>query len=131
MHIETMESFGNFLKTRTDNLKQHVFTGSTLNLANPSPISSRKNVTGSVQNLSSYCDVIDENEITRSNVPGVYAFDDMVGREVGFVMLQLVNALKNLQSKGIEELPLSLSNVILCRDLENKDTQPKLCILQG
>lgn len=57
-------------------------------------------------------------------------FDDLLCREVGFIMLQLVNGLKMLQAKGVEDMPLSLSNIIMCRELE-KETQARLCILQG
>ncbi|XP_076260571.1 uncharacterized protein LOC143196616 isoform X2 [Rhynchophorus ferrugineus] len=47
-----------------------------------------------------------------------------------FIMLQLVNALKMLQAQGIEELPLSLSSFVLCKDMD-RDTHHRLCILQG
>lgn len=47
-----------------------------------------------------------------------------------FIMLQLVNALKNLQAQGIEELPVSLSSFLLCKDME-KDVYQKLFVLQG
>lgn len=57
-------------------------------------------------------------------------FDDLLCREVGFIMLQLVNGLKMMQSKGIEDMPSNLSNIIMCRELE-KETQARLCILQG
>lgn len=57
-------------------------------------------------------------------------FDDLLCREVGFIMLQLVNGLKMLQAKGVEDMPMSLSNVIMCRETE-KETQARLCILQG
>jgi hypothetical protein len=57
-------------------------------------------------------------------------FDDLLCREVGFIMLQLVNGLKMMQAKGVEDMPLSLSNIIMCRDME-KETQARLCILQG
>lgn len=57
-------------------------------------------------------------------------FDDLLCREVGFIMLQLVNGLKMMQSKGVEDIPLSLSNIIMCRELD-KETQARLCILQG
>ena len=57
-------------------------------------------------------------------------FDDLLCREVGFIMLQLVNGLKMMQSKGVEDMPLSLSNIIMCRELD-KETQARLCILQG
>lgn len=91
----------------------------------------------SVQNLSTFQE---DGEIAKENnsavgvphqIPGMPSFDELMCREVGFVLLQLVNGLKLLQSKGIEELPLSLSNVILCRNLENKDAQAKLCVLHG
>jgi hypothetical protein len=49
-------------------------------------------------------------------------------RDGSFVLLQLVNGLKTLQAQGIEEGPLSLSNFVLCR--EERDPQPRLCILQ-
>lgn len=56
--------------------------------------------------------------------------DDVQCREVAFIMLQLLNALKMMQAKGHEEMPLSLSNVVMIREAD-KDTQSKLCILQG
>jgi hypothetical protein len=58
-------------------------------------------------------------------------FDDFLCREVGFICLQLINGLKNMQAKGIEEMPMSLSNIIVCRETDVKDQQGKLCILQG
>ncbi|XP_044755946.1 uncharacterized protein LOC123314706 [Coccinella septempunctata] len=51
-------------------------------------------------------------------------------KENVFIMLQLVNALKNLQAQGIEELPVSLSSFVLCKDME-KDVYQKLFVLQG
>lgn len=57
-------------------------------------------------------------------------FDDLLCREVGFIMLQLLNGLKMLQAKGVESLPLSLANVIMCREVD-KEPQARLCILQG
>ena len=57
--------------------------------------------------------------------------DDLLCREVGFICLQLINGLKNMQAKGIEEMPLSLSNIIMCREIDVKDQQARLCILQG
>lgn len=47
-----------------------------------------------------------------------------------FGLLQLINALKLLQAQGIEELPLSLTSFILCRDME-RDVHNRLCVLQG
>lgn len=58
-------------------------------------------------------------------------FDDLLCREVGFIILQLINGLKNMQAKGIEEMPLSLSNIIMTREVDAKDQQARLCILQG
>lgn len=46
-----------------------------------------------------------------------------------FVLLQLVNALKNLQARGIEEGSKNLGNLVLCR--EDKDTCYRLYMLQG
>ncbi|XP_074100360.1 uncharacterized protein LOC141528290 isoform X1 [Cotesia typhae] len=45
------------------------------------------------------------------------------------VLLQLVNALKNLQARGIEEFPKSLSNVVLCQ--EEKTLSWRLYLLQN
>ncbi|XP_012281505.1 uncharacterized protein LOC105700329 isoform X2 [Orussus abietinus] len=50
-------------------------------------------------------------------------------RESSFVLLQFVNALKNLQARGIEDAPRDLSNVVLCR--EDKDACYRLYLLQG
>ncbi|XP_068086010.1 uncharacterized protein [Anabrus simplex] len=44
-----------------------------------------------------------------------------------FIMLQLINGLKLLQARGIEEAPVSLSSFVLCR--EERDPQPRLCVL--
>lgn len=101
---------------------------------------------GSVQNLNIinetyYDDTLgleepdaDEFDTIMTMLPqnpiGFPSFDEIMCREVGFVMLQLVNGLKNLQAKGIEEMPLSLSNVILCKEMENKEAQARLCVLQ-
>lgn len=57
-------------------------------------------------------------------------FDDLLCREVGFIMLQLVNGLKMMQAKGVEDMPLNLSTIIMCRE-QDKETQARLCILQG
>lgn len=54
--------------------------------------------------------------------------EEGLAREASFVLLQLVNAFKNLQARGIEEAPKNLSNAILCR--EDKDACYKLYILQ-
>nr|CAH7749343.1 unnamed protein product [Callosobruchus chinensis] len=52
-----------------------------------------------------------------------------IWKDSNFVMLQLVNALKTLQAQGIEELPVSLSCFVLCKEME-KDNHHRLCILQ-
>lgn len=78
----------------------------------------------------------DDSESSNEKAPTVESksknglFDDLLCREVGFIMLQLVNGLKMMQAKGVEDMPLSLSNIIMCRELE-KETQARLCILQG
>ncbi|XP_029164013.1 uncharacterized protein LOC114935355 isoform X2 [Nylanderia fulva] len=48
-------------------------------------------------------------------------------REASFVLLQLVNALKSLQARGIEDVNGSLNDVILCRE----DVYYRLYLLQG
>lgn len=53
-----------------------------------------------------------------------------MNRDACFTLLQFVNSLKSLQAQGIEEIPLSLSNFILCHDVD-KDTHHRLCLLQG
>lgn len=50
-----------------------------------------------------------------------------VSREASFVLLQLVNALKSLQARGIEDASRSLSDVVLCRE----DVYYRLYLLQG
>ncbi|XP_075148691.1 uncharacterized protein LOC142222435 [Haematobia irritans] len=62
---------------------------------------------------------------------GMPAFDDVMTREVAFIMLQLINGMKHLQVKAVEEMPLSLSNVVLSKEYDNKDAQARLCVLQG
>ncbi|CAH1967972.1 unnamed protein product [Acanthoscelides obtectus] len=54
---------------------------------------------------------------------------DEAWKDSNFVMLQLVNALKILQAQGIEELPVSLSCFVLCKEME-KDNHHRLCVLQ-
>jgi len=48
-------------------------------------------------------------------------------RETSFVFLQLVNALKSLQARGIEDASKSLNDVVLCRE----DVYYRLYLLQG
>lgn len=168
MFVDTLQSFGQMLRIRSDNLKHHqAFGGSTINLSDQhhhqnsshgttsSSAMTHASGTGtlsslragqSVQNLSTFHDYAQQhNDATAAAtgsadqppnafqpLPGMPSFDDLLCREVGFVLLQLVNGLKSLQAKGIEELPLGLSNVILCRELEpNRDAQAKLCVLHG
>lgn len=50
-------------------------------------------------------------------------------REASFVLLQLLNALKSLQARGIEDTSKSLNDVLLCR--EDKDVCYRLYLLQG
>lgn len=50
-------------------------------------------------------------------------------KDGSFVLLQLVHALKILQAQGIEELPLSLTSFVLCREVD-KDVNFRLCVLQ-
>ncbi|XP_051164473.1 uncharacterized protein LOC127283559 isoform X2 [Leptopilina boulardi] len=55
--------------------------------------------------------------------------DEGTTKDSFFVLLQFVNALKNLQARGIEESPKNLSNVVLCR--EDKDACYRIYLLQG
>lgn len=48
-------------------------------------------------------------------------------REASFVLLQLVNALKSLQARGIEDANGSLNDIILCRE----NVYYRLYLLQG
>lgn len=56
--------------------------------------------------------------------------NEEVWKDGSFILLQLVNALKVLQAQGIEELPLSLTSFVLCREVD-KDVNYRLCVLQG
>ncbi|KAL0269910.1 UNVERIFIED_CONTAM: hypothetical protein PYX00_007490 [Menopon gallinae] len=47
-------------------------------------------------------------------------------KEVNFVLLQIINALKSLQAQGIEEAPSNLTNLIVCR--EDRDPHPRICL---
>lgn len=121
------------------------FGGSIPNLATTQKEFIHKSSVGSVQNLNTLNEAYNESvlpieviseemESIVSLLPklptGFPSYDEIMCREVGFVMLQLVNGLKTLQSKGIEEMPMSLSNVILCKEMENKEAQARLCVLQ-
>lgn len=115
LNVETLESMGMMIKSKAQN--QSLFGGSMMTLNNGNSIDDES---ASVNEKSSVSDVKAKNGL----------FDDLLCREVGFIMLQLVNGLKMMQAKGIEDMPLSLSNVIMCRELD-KETQARLCILQG
>lgn len=134
MIVDSLQTFGQMLKIRSDNLKNQTFGGSTLNLSTDGTSSNLSSPTlrggQSVQNLSTI-DTSETDSGSAQQIPGMPSFDDILFREVGFVMLQLVNGLKNIQAKGIEELPLSLTNVILCKELENKESQARLHVLHG
>lgn len=51
---------------------------------------------------------------------------DETKKEINFVLLQIINALKSLQAQGIEEAPVNLNNLIVCR--EERDPHPRICI---
>ncbi|XP_011296876.1 uncharacterized protein [Fopius arisanus] len=57
------------------------------------------------------------------------ASNETIMRECCLVLLQFVTALKNLQARGIEELPKSLGNFVLCK--EEKDPSYRLYHLQS
>jgi len=54
--------------------------------------------------------------------------NENANREPLFVLLQLINALKSLQARGIEDANKSLNDVVLCR--EDKDICYRLYLLQ-
>lgn len=135
MQIDTLQSFGNILKSKSTTAmlsSNGTFGGSIPNLSSIKDHKFARNG-NSVQNLSTMHESLDE-ESTFTSTPvsmgGISNYEDILFREVGFVMLQLINGLKSLQAKGIEELALSLSNIILCKEVENKDAQARLCVLQ-
>ncbi|XP_016960802.1 serine-rich adhesin for platelets [Drosophila biarmipes] len=141
LQLETLQSIGSILKGKSQVLDKSNFNfrGSIPNLSglkdgNGSLAGNLRNVV-SVQNLST---LNEESSATSmgaddasANANAMPAFDDVMTREVAFIMLQLVNGMKNLQAKAIEETPLSLSNVVLSKDMDNKDAQARLCVLQG
>lgn len=73
--------------------------------------------------------------LTCSHVTTIQLFGDMLknvnnesaNKEASFVLLQLVNALKSLQARGIEYTSKSLNDVVLCRE----DVYYRLYLLQG
>lgn len=112
LNVETLESMGSMIKSKA--LNHSLFNGSVMGLNN--------NDEDAVS--------VNEKSVPFEGKSKNGLFDDLLCREVGFIMLQLVNGLKMMQSKGIEDMPLSLSNIIMCRELD-KETQARLCILQG
>lgn len=141
MQLDTLQSIGIILKNKSQIADKHMnFRGSIPNLSitnqqlneKSNNISTNLRNVYSVQNLTTLNEEIQEKSSEDIlNLPGMPSFDDVMCREVGFIMLQLVNGLKNLQAKAIEEMPISLSNVILCKEIENKDAQARLCVLHG
>ncbi|CRK90877.1 CLUMA_CG004567, isoform A [Clunio marinus] len=117
LNVETLEAMGAMIKSKAQN--QSLFNGSNINLNSNN--SNLDDDTISMNEKSPSSDI-------KLNKNGL--FDDLLCREVSFIMLQLVNGLKMLQAKGVEEMPLGLSNIIMCRELD-KETQARLCILQG
>ncbi|XP_055852381.1 uncharacterized protein LOC129916436 [Episyrphus balteatus] len=137
LQLETLQSIGTILKNKSQMLDKSLynFRGSIPNLSGLKENGMSLRNVCSVSNLCSLsedakaagAEKMEESQL----VPGMPSFDDVMSREVAFIMLQLVNGLKNLQAKAIEEMPLSLSNVVLAKDVENKDAQARLCVLQG
>ncbi|GAB0099695.1 uncharacterized protein DMENIID0001_155820 [Sergentomyia squamirostris] len=142
MLVDTLMSLGSILKSKVDNQKispaRAPFGGSIPNLSTVKD-SVQPPVRGSVQNLS----VLNEDDTEETELDSIVSAltpnptglsntsDEVLCREVGFVMLQLINGLKSLQAKGTEEMPLTLSNVILCKEVDNKEAQARLCVLQS
>jgi hypothetical protein len=120
MHVDTLESLGAIMKSKAQN--QSLF-GSMINIAkSPNPGAPIKE-----ENEEDFPDKMADSK----DAKGQGLFDDLLCREVGFIMLQFVNGLKNMQAKGIEEMPANLANVILCKETDNKEAQARLCVLQG
>ncbi|KAK4882957.1 hypothetical protein RN001_006276 [Aquatica leii] len=75
-----------------------------------------------INTIQSYTDLLKNKSSNNSQ-------EDLF-KDACFIVLQLINALKMLQSRGIEELPLSLNSFIIYREME-KDNHHRLCVLQG
>lgn len=135
LQLETLQSIGTILKNKSQMLDKSMynFRGSIPNLSGLKENGMSLRNVCSVSNLTSLTEDAKAAEKSEESqiVPGMPSFDDVMSREVAFIMLQLVNGLKNLQAKAIEEMPLSLSNVVLAKDVDNKDAQARLCVLQG
>ncbi|XP_037815909.1 serine-rich adhesin for platelets [Lucilia sericata] len=140
LQMDTLQSIGAILKGKSQVLDKSNFNfrGSIPNLNILKDASGVNNMRNgmSVQNLSTLNEetadkVYTEDGEAASSSNGIPAFDDVMTREVAFIMLQLINGMKNLQVKAVEEMPLSLSNVVLSKEYDNKDAQARLCVLQG
>ncbi|KAH8278975.1 hypothetical protein KR018_012092 [Drosophila ironensis] len=147
LQLETLQSIGAILKGKSQVLDKSNFNfrGSIPNLSGLKEGGSSAINGGNLRNVVSVQNLSTLNEESSSgtsitanagedgaaNGNTMPAFDDVMTREVAFIMLQLVNGMKNLQAKAIEETPLSLSNVVLSKDMDNKDAQARLCVLQG
>ncbi|KAM7361478.1 uncharacterized protein ACRADG_012196 isoform 1-T2 [Cochliomyia hominivorax] len=141
LQLDTLQSIGAILKGKSQVLDKSNFNfrGSIPNLNVMKDSNGANNMRNgvSVQNLSTLNEetadksFTGEGETAATPSNGIPAFDDVMTREVAFIMLQLINGMKNLQVKAVEEMPLSLSNVVLSKEYDNKDAQARLCVLQG
>lgn len=71
-----------------------------------------------IETLANYCRSVCNIQLTEE-----------IKKEIHFILLQTINALKTLQAAGIEEAPCGLLNVVVCR--EERDPHPRVCILPG
>jgi len=127
LQIETLESLGAMMKSKAQN--QSLF-GSIMNVNGGSV----KDVSGGGgdDDVLSIGDGNDKTTDAKNIKSSNGLFDDLLCREVAFIVLQLVNSLKTMQAKGIEDTPMNLTNIIMCRETDkDKDSQARLCILQG
>lgn len=141
LQLDTLQSIGAILKGKSHVLDKSNFNfrGSipNLNILKDGTANGNMRNGMSVQNLSTLNEEANDKsagnldgEAVAATTSGIPAFDDVMSREVAFIMLQLINGMKNLQVKAIEEMPLSLSNVVLSKEYDNKDAQARLCVLQ-
>ncbi|XP_061393968.1 uncharacterized protein LOC133329510 [Musca vetustissima] len=152
LQLDTLQSIGAILKGKSHVLDNSNFNfrGSIPNLTILKDVGALNNNNTnnnmrngmSVQNLSTLNEEIagsgdlslklpEQQQEQNTAINGMPAFDDVMTREVAFIMLQLINGMKHLQVKAVEEMPLSLSNVVLSKEYDNKDAQARLCVLQG
>ncbi|KAL5283212.1 hypothetical protein ACFFRR_005857 [Megaselia abdita] len=127
LQLDLLQTYGEQMKNKSKLFEKTSsnFRGSIPNLAGQKDHGSNLRNVCSVQNLST---LNEESSKSEENLTSVPPFDDLMSREVAFIMLQLINGMKHLQSKAIEEMPISLCNVLLCRQ---EDGQSRLCVLQG